>query len=109
MVIRKNETKNFVEGDEYCKLYIETDKIVFGVSTLPAGRKGAVDPGHKDAYEIFYVMKGKILCNLPDENLYEELGEGDAMLIPPPKPHALINIGENTAIVVWSQAKFQKV
>jgi quercetin dioxygenase-like cupin family protein len=105
-IIRKSETKNFMEGDEYCKLYVETDKIVFGVSTLPPGRRGDVDRGHKDAYEIFYVVKGKVLCNLPDENIYEELEEGDVILIPPPRPHALINVGENTAIIVWSQAKF---
>ena len=54
--------------------------------------KGDVDPGHKDAYEIFYVARGKILCNLPDEDLYEELEEGDAILIPPPRPHALKNM-----------------
>jgi mannose-6-phosphate isomerase-like protein (cupin superfamily) len=104
-VIRKNETKNFMEGNEHCKLYIETDKIVFGVSILLPGMKGDVDPGHKDAFEIFYVARGKILCSLPDEDLYEELEEGDAILIPPPRPHALINIGEETAIVIWSQAK----
>jgi quercetin dioxygenase-like cupin family protein len=104
-VIRKSETKNFMEGNEHCRLYIETDKIVFGVSTLLPGMKGDVDPGHKEAYEVFYVARGKILCNFPDENIYEELEEGDAILIPPPKPHALINIGEKTAIVIWSQAK----
>lgn len=107
-VIRKRETQNFMEGDEFCRLYVETDKIVFGVSTIQAGRKGAVDTGHKNAYEIFYVVSGKVLCSIPDENLYEELEEGDAILIPPPKPHALINVGEETATVVWSQAKFQK-
>ena len=105
-IIRKNETENFMCGDEHCRRYIETDKIMLGVSTLPPGMKGDVDAGHKDAYEIFYVVKGKVLCNLPDENLYEELDEGDAILIPPLRPHKLINIGESTAVLVWSQAKF---
>ena len=107
-VIRKSETKNFMEGDEFCKLYFETDKIVFGVSTLQPGMRGDVDPGHNDSYEIFYVGKGKVLCHFPDTNIYEELAEGDAILIPPPRPHALINVGESTAIVIWSQSKFKK-
>ena len=107
-MIRKNEAKSFMEGDEFCKLYIETDEIVFGVSSLPPGMKGDVDPGHPDAYEIFFVTKGKVLCHLPDENVYEELEEGDAILIPPPRPHALINIGESTTVVIWSQAKFER-
>jgi quercetin dioxygenase-like cupin family protein len=107
-VIKENETRNFMEGDEHCKLYIDTDKIVFGTSTLLPGRKGAVDPGHKDAYEIFFVAKGTVLCNFPDASVFERLEEGDAVLIPPPRPHALVNIGESTAIVVWAQAKFRK-
>jgi quercetin dioxygenase-like cupin family protein len=104
--MRKKQTKKFMEGNEYCRLYIETDNIVFGVSTLLPGMKGDVDPGHKNTYEIFYVAKGKILCNLPDEKFYEELEEGDPILIPPPRPHALINIEEETATVIWCQAKF---
>jgi quercetin dioxygenase-like cupin family protein len=107
-VIRESKTRSFMEGDEYCKLYIDTDRIVFGTSMLLPGKKGAVDPGHKDAYEIFYVAKGTVLCHLPDSNLFERLEEGDAVLIPPPRPHSLINVGENTAVVVWSQAKLSK-
>ena len=95
-------------GNEYCRLYIETDKIAFGTSTLLPGMKGDIDLGHKDAYEVFFVAKGKVLCYFPDENTYEELEEGDAILIPPPRPHALINVGESIAIVTWSQAKFQR-
>jgi quercetin dioxygenase-like cupin family protein len=104
-IIRKRETKNFMEGNEYCKLHIENGNIVFGVSILPPGMKGGVDLGHQNAYEVFFVAKGRVLCNLPDENLYEELEEGDAILIPPPRPHALMNIGSDTATVVWSQAR----
>jgi quercetin dioxygenase-like cupin family protein len=106
--IRENEAKSFMEGDEHCKLYIDTDKIAFGTSTLLPGKKGAVDPGHKNTYEIFFVAKGTVLCHFPDENVFEKLEEGDAVLIPPPRPHALVNVGEDTAIVVWSQAKFKK-
>jgi len=104
-VIRIKDAKSFMEGNEHCKLYFDNDNLVFGVSNLDPGLKGDVDPGHKDSYEVFFVARGKILCHLPDEDVYEELCEGDAILIPPPRPHALINVGENTATVVWSQAR----
>lgn len=104
-VIRKRQTKNFMEGDEHCRLYLDTENIVFGVSYLPPGTKGDVDPGHKNAFEVFFVVKGTVLCHLPDEDIYEELDEGDAILIPPLRSHKLINIGEEVATVVWSQAK----
>ena len=105
-VIRNHEAKSFMEGDEYCRLYVDAEKIVFGVSVLHPGRKGEVDPGHENAFEIFYVIKGKILCHIPTEKYYGELNEGDAILIPPKKPHQLINVGDSIAIVSWSQAKF---
>jgi mannose-6-phosphate isomerase-like protein (cupin superfamily) len=105
-IIKDHESKPFMEGDEYCKLYFDTDKIVFGVSTLHPSCKGEIDPGHESAYEIFYAIKGNILCYIPTENNYYKLNEGDAILIPPKKPHQLINVGNTAAIVSWSQAKF---
>lgn len=95
-----------MEGNgEYCRCYLETENLTFGVSTLLPGMRGDVNPGHKHECELFYVAKGKVLCHLPDDNTYEELDEGDAILVPPPRPHALINIGEGTAIVTWSKAR----
>lgn len=107
-VIRKTETKNFMEGDEYCKLYIENENIVFGLSIIHPGQRGDVDPGHEDAYEAFYVIEGRILCFIPSDKLYEELEEGDLILIPPKKPHQLINVGEKIAKVIWAQSKLKK-
>lgn len=95
-----------MEGSgEYCRCYLETEKLTFGVSILQAGMRGDVNPGHKTENELFYVAKGKVLLHLPDENIFEELEEGDAILIPRTRPHALINIGETTAVVTWSKAK----
>ena len=95
-----------MEGDEFCSLYFETEKVFFGVSTLHPNTKGDVDQGHKDAYEVFYIGDGKVRCYLPDEGVYNELDKGDAILIPPQKAHQLINIGENTATIIWAQSKF---
>lgn len=95
-----------MEGDEFCSLYFES-KAFFGVSTIQAGMKGAVDVGHKDAYEVFYVTAGRILCYLPNEGAHKELNKGDAILIPPNMPHQLINISDETAMIVWAQSKVQ--
>jgi mannose-6-phosphate isomerase-like protein (cupin superfamily) len=104
-IVRKHESKKFMEGDEICNLYFETNRVYFGVSTIPANMKGDVDPGHSDAYEVFYVVEGTVLCYIPNDRVYKELNKGDAILIPPQKAHQLINKGENTAIIIWAQSK----
>jgi len=103
-VVRKMEARNFMEGDEHCRLYVETDKIIFGTSSLLPGKRGSVDPGHKKGEEIFYVAKGRVICHFPEKNVYQELEEGDIVVIPPGEPHQLINTGNEEAIICWSLA-----
>jgi len=103
-VVRKKEAKNFLEDDEHCRLYVNTGNIVFGTSNLLPGKRGAVDPGHKKGDEIFYVAKGRIVCHFSGKKIYEELEEGDIVVIPPGEPHQLINTGDEEAIVCWSLA-----
>jgi quercetin dioxygenase-like cupin family protein len=102
--IRKADAKNFMEGDEHCRLYYKTEQLVFGTSVLEPGKKGAVDPGHKNGYEIFYAARGSVLCNFPKANKQLELSEGDIAIIPPGEPHELINDGTEEALVIWSLA-----
>jgi len=103
-VTRKDEVKTFMEGDELCRLYVKSNEIVFGTSTLEPGKKGAVDPGHKNGEEIFYVAKGKVICNFPKSKVKKELNEGDIVIIPKMEPHELYNRGKTEALVVWSLA-----
>jgi quercetin dioxygenase-like cupin family protein len=103
-VIRKRDAKNFMEGDEDCRLYVKTEKIVFGTSRLFPGKRGAVDPGHRQGQEIFYVAKGRVICHFPNKGTCEELEEGDVVLIPPGEPHELLNHGDEEALVSWSLA-----
>jgi len=103
-VIRRNDTRSFLEGAEYCREYISTDKLTFGTSTLLSGQKGNVDKGHPEAHEVFFVVQGTVLVHFPDSNEYVELGEYDLVFIPPSKPHEIINIGEGKAIISWSCA-----
>lgn len=101
-IVRAPEARIFLEGAEVCREYIKTDKITFGTSQLHPGQTGAVDPGHANSHEVFFVVQGAVLLRC-GENLYE-LREGDAQLIPPGKPHQLTNIGDKVALVSWSLA-----
>jgi len=92
----------FLEGPEVCREYFKTGKITFGSSQLQPGQTGAVDPGHKDSHEVFFVSKGHVLIRCGDT--CHELSEGDALLIPPTVPHELTNIGDSVALVTWAMA-----
>lgn len=101
-IVRASEAKIFLEGVEVCREYFSTEKITFGTSTLHPGQTGAVDSGHINAHEVFFVAKGSVLLRC-GEKLYE-LHEGDAQIIPPEMPHQLTNIGDCIAVVSWSMA-----
>jgi mannose-6-phosphate isomerase-like protein (cupin superfamily) len=103
--VRKNmDVIHFMEGDEHCRLYFKTDKLQFGTSTLMPGKGGAVDTGHKNGEEVFFIAKGKVLLFLPNKKKYFELYEGDAIIIPPGEAHQLFNPYSKQAVVSWSLA-----
>lgn len=101
-VVKASKANIFLEGVEVCRQYFQTEKITFGTSQLHPGQTGAVDPGHANSHEVFYVVRGSVLLRCGDQ-LYE-LNEGDAQIIPPTMPHQLTNIGNEIAIVSWSMA-----
>ncbi len=103
----KNGVRIWMEDMEVCREYYKTDKITFGMSELPPGGVGALDPGHSEADEVFYCVQGEVLCYVPEEDRYHRLTAGDAMLCPPRKGHKLFNIGEEKAILTWSCAPHQ--
>lgn len=101
-VVKPEEARIFLEGLEVDREYFHTDKLVFGTSELMPGQTGAVDPGHANSQEVFYVVRGTVLLQC-GEQLYE-LKEGMAQIIPPTMPHQLTNIGSCKCIVSWSMA-----
>ena len=103
-VVRKQEARGFMDGDEHCREYLQTGKLTFGTSTLMPGQRGTVDKGHPKSHEIFFVARGRILLHVPDRNQYFELAEEDVILMPEGVPHTLINIGEEKAVIAWSMA-----
>jgi mannose-6-phosphate isomerase-like protein (cupin superfamily) len=101
-IVKSSEANIFMEGVEVCREYFKTEKITFGTSQLHPGQTGAVDKGHPNSHEVFFVVSGSVLLRC-GEKLYE-LNEGDAQIIPPGEPHQLTNIGDCVALLSWSMA-----
>jgi uncharacterized cupin superfamily protein len=107
VVKHKNDTKIWMEDAEVCREFYKTERITFGMSELPPGGVGALDPGHSEADEVFFCVSGETLVYVPEDDAYYRLSAGEAMLIPPGKGHKLYNIGEQRACVTWSCAPHQ--
>lgn len=101
---RAIDAKAFVDGDEFIRQYFQTPKITFGVSVLKPGKVGGLDPGHSEADEVFYCAAGHVLCYFPENDTYNELFKGDALLIPPATGHKLFNVGDDEVVVIWACA-----
>ena len=101
-IVRQVESRNFMEGPEHCREYVKTPKLWLGTSSLAPQQRGNIDTGHPHSEEVFFVCQGHVL--LYDEKQYHELFAGDAILIPEGLPHTLINIGQETAVLVWAGA-----
>ncbi|MBI9108857.1 MAG: cupin domain-containing protein [Spirochaetales bacterium] len=102
--VEKKNARNFMEGVEHCREYLQTDKIVFGTSELLPGQRGAKDVGHPDSHEVFYVSRGHVLMFVEEQDRYFELNEGDCILMPEGVSHTLINIGNEKAVITWTMA-----
>lgn len=94
-------TKTFMDEGEFIREYFRTDRLTFGVSELLPGKTGGLDPGHKEADEVFYCAAGNVLCFFPEEERYYEMEKGDALLIPQGVGHKLFNVGEEKATIIW--------
>ncbi len=102
-VVRLADAESFMEGDEHCRHYLSTGKITFGTSSLQPGQRGAVDAGHADSHEVFFVIRGHVLLHTEGREHFE-LWAGDAIVIPEAVPHTLVNVGDEPALVSWSAA-----
>ncbi len=103
-VVTPKDARAFFEGPELDRMYFQTEKITFGTCTLHPGDTGAVDNGHPNGNEVFFVVKGNVILRTPNDNRCYELSEGDAILMPEGVPHELTNIGEGMAVVSFSLA-----
>lgn len=99
---KSTDTQISMEGPEVVRMYFKTDKLTFGSSQLSPGQTGAVDRGHPNSHEVFFVSRGSVLLRVGDA--YHEMHEGDAVLVPPVVEHQLTNIGLDIALVTFSLA-----
>jgi mannose-6-phosphate isomerase-like protein (cupin superfamily) len=95
------KAKSFMDEGEFVREYFRTDRLTFGVSELLPGKVGGLDPGHKEADEVFYCASGHVLCYFPEEDRYYQLEKGDALLIPQGVGHKLFNVENEKAIIIW--------
>ena len=103
-VVRKNHTWIKLDGNEHIWKYFIEERIIFSISRLAANQHSTVDPGHKDADEICYVISGTVVMKFPNRNRWIELNEGDAILIGQEEPHQIMNTSSNEVIMVWCAA-----
>jgi len=103
-VIRSQDAKCIMEGEECTRIYAHTDKLIFSISSLLPGQKACIDEGHTDADEICYVIQGKIVMHLPGLDEYHEVNAGEAILIPPGEAHYSVNVGTEQALTAWACA-----
>ena len=102
-VVWRDEARTFFEGPEVCREYARNETMWFGVSVVPPGEQGDVDPGHPNSLEVFYCSQGRVVIR-DGVNEYS-LSAGDALVIPPSLPHAIRNVGDDPAVVVWAGAR----
>jgi mannose-6-phosphate isomerase-like protein (cupin superfamily) len=103
-ICRKNDGKILTVKDEVVALHYWTDRLLFAVSEIPPGGRSTLDPGHRGADEVAYVIKGKIVVEFPDLDRNERLNAGDSILIPEGVSHTVINFGDEEAVSVWVTA-----
>ncbi|MGO8959039.1 MAG: cupin domain-containing protein [Streptosporangiaceae bacterium] len=101
-IVRRDEARTFFEGPEACREYARSETMWFGVSVVPPGEEGEIDPGHPHSLEVFYCSQGRVVIR-DGVNEYI-LSAGDALLIPPSLPHAIRNVSDVPAVVVWAGA-----
>jgi mannose-6-phosphate isomerase-like protein (cupin superfamily) len=98
--IKDSEFNKF--GDEYYTIYFDTDLLTSGIATVSPNGKSDIDDGHKDAEEVFTVVKGKIVVKFPDKNQQYELEQGDAIIVPINEAHMVENHTDEEAILAWT-------
>jgi len=80
-VVREDQTCVFMDGSEVCCEYVVSGKIAFGSSTLLPRQTGAVDSGHLNSQEIFYVSRGEVLMRTPSNGKYYQLKKRETLFL----------------------------
>jgi mannose-6-phosphate isomerase-like protein (cupin superfamily) len=104
IVVRETEARIVMEGDEFVRIYSDSEKLQFSVASFLPGQRGPLDHGHENAHEVAFVLDGHFVMEFPKTGEFVELRPGDAVLIEEGEPHLPINVGEKIGTMSWSLA-----
>jgi mannose-6-phosphate isomerase-like protein (cupin superfamily) len=103
-LVREDEAPTLVEDGEFVRLYLDDARLQFSVAEMDPGARGPVDPGHEDADEVAYVIRGELTIEFADSGVSLTASAGEAIIIPAGASHEPINRGTTVTIFSWSLA-----
>lgn len=102
-VLRKSERPALPPAEGYRKMLLSRrpirDMEVYIGEFDPGGSTGETPYSHGDSHELFFVLRGTVELTLADEQ--HVLSAGDSIEYPSSVPHKTVNIGAETAEVIW--------
>jgi transcriptional regulator with XRE-family HTH domain len=93
---RKSTTEHTSDGFKFKEIRYDNARILFG--TAKAGCKVSKPKIHSDDFEICWVIKGKVLFELPNEKF--ELEEGDSIQFDALLKHSYASIEDTEMIII---------
>lgn len=104
MKMTRTDALPVLEGGEFVKIYFHTEKLLCALSTMVPGQVGEYDEGHREAEEVCFCVAGSIVVHFPQQEMYVELQEDDAVIIPEGEPHQITNVGDSLAKMLFFAA-----
>lgn len=102
-VLRKHERPALPPAEGYRKMLLSQRPIrnmeVYIGEFDRGGSTGDKPYSHGDSHELFFVLRGEVELTLGDE--LHVLSAGDSIEYPTSVPHKTVNIGTETAEVMW--------
>ena len=102
-VMRKDERPALPPAEGYRKMLLSRrpirDMEVYIGEFDPGGSTGEKPYSHGDSHELFFVIRGEVELTLGEER--HVLSSGDSIEYPSSVPHKTVNIGTETAEVIW--------
>lgn len=102
-VLRKSQRPALPPAEGYRKMMLSRrpirDMEVYIGEFDPGGSTGDQPYSHGDSQELFFVIRGEVELTLGEER--HVLAAGDSIEYPSSVPHKTVNIGTETAEVIW--------
>lgn len=103
-LVRQLDAPTLVEDGEFVRLYLDDPRLQFSVAEMLPGARGPMDPGHQDAHEVAYVIRGELAIEFPELGVTLRAHAGDAIIIPAGVSHLPLNLSTEPTTFSWSLA-----